>query len=501
MMAPQVGIDMVELSRVQAAMKKHRGFVKRVLSAAEYRVFTTFSHEVRQVEYVAGRWAAKEALSKALGTGIGKNLPMNAITVLNDEKNKPYLAAFPNDAKFTASISLTHTQTLAAATVTLVPKEGELAMVEGLHRNTHALVDLAAIRQNIKTFKQLQPNKQIYAVVKANAYGHGLVAVAKTAAKAGVSGFCVAIIDEGIALRKAGINQPIVVLGVNPASQAPVLAKYQLGVAVGSLEFLQAASHELKNAQQKLLVHFALDSGMGRLGFTDGAKVAQASQWVKNHADVMTLAGVFTHFATADSQDDTYFNHQVKTFKQLFDNVSPKPKLISIDNTAAGLWHPEVGGNVVRLGIGMYGLNPSGTELSLPRPLVPALSWHSELAFVKQITQPTGIGYGKTYTAKPGQWIGTVPCGYADGFMRCMQGFKVLVDGKPCPIVGRVCMDQFMVLLPEKMPTGTPVVMLGKQGQAKITAEDVAAWANTINYEIITSISSRVPRIYRHQDE
>lgn len=486
-----IGIDQIELERIERANARSAHFAKRVLTPAEYAHFQTLSSK-RAIEYLAGRFSAKEAFSKAFATGIGSQVHFQDLTLLNDALGKPYFAKYPRQHELRALVSLTHTQTAATTIVQLEQIEGEQAMVEGTHRPTVAHVDLGAIKANLATAKQLQPGKQIFAVVKANAYGHGLVPVAQAAHEAGVSGFCVAIIDEGVALRQAGLTEPILVLGVNYATEAVYMAHHNLTATVGSVDFLRAAAPELAAANVKLPVYLALDSGMGRLGFTDPQAVSRACAFLAQHSDQFELVGVFTHFATADSADTTYFEHQVAQFKELLAAVTPKPPVISVDNTAAALWHPEIGGTAVRFGIGLYGLNPSGTDLKLPQPLRRALTWKSALAFVKQVPKASGIGYGKTYTTKESEWIGTVPCGYADGWRRNLQGFTVKVGDAMCPIVGRICMDQFMVRLPHKMAVGTPVTLIGDG----ITAEQVATAAGTINYEVLTSISSRVARKY-----
>lgn len=372
-----------------------------------------------------------------------------------------------------------------------------LIMVEGNHRNTKAVIDLKKIENNILAErKRMMQGQKIFAVVKANAYGHGIVPVAQAAQKAGVSGFCVAIIDEALALRAAGLDETILVLGVTPATQAGLLARKRISVAVGDLAYLQAALSNLKDTDQKLRIHLALDTGMGRIGFRNKKDLEKALSFLNNNQDKFNFEGVFTHFATADSADEKYYEKQIAAFKSLISVVKKRPRYVHVSNSAAALWHRECGGNVIRFGITMYGLNPSGEELRLPDGFKPALTLSSEVSAVKKINKGDSVGYGKTYTAAGSEWIATIPIGYADGWPRCMQGFKILIEGQYCEIVGRVCMDQIMVKIPYQVKVGTEVTLIGENHGEKISAVDVAKYAKTINYEILCGISERVQRKY-----
>lgn len=371
-------------------------------------------------------------------------------------------------------------------------------MVIGRHRNTRAIISLEAIKHNVATqISKLKDGQSLFAVVKANAYGHGMIPVAKAAKEAGANGFCVAIIDEGIALRESGIKDPILILGVNPASEAVCMAKHDLSVAVGTLEFLTEAQKLLQEEKQRLKIHLALDTGMGRIGFRNTEDLKEAVDFIEKHSDQLKCEGVFTHFSTADSKGPAYFEKQSQKFDELVGVLKKKPKYIHQANSATALWHPNFEGNLVRMGISMYGLNPSGDMIDETWNLEPALSLESELVAVKEVEAGSSIGYGATYTSSQSEWIGTVPIGYADGWLRRMQGFKVLIDGQYCEIVGRVCMDQFMVRLPKKYDLGTKVTLIGENNGKVITAQDVANYADTIHYEIMCNITERVPRIYK----
>ena len=368
-------------------------------------------------------------------------------------------------------------------------------MVVGIHRNAKAVIDLDAIKHNIEIEKKrMRDDQKLFAVVKANAYGHGMIEVARTAKEAGANGFCVAIIDEGIELRNAGFDDLVLILGVCPAEQSNVIAANDLSVAVGDLDFLENANPLLKAQGLKLKVHLAFDTGMGRIGFVNGEKVHEAEAFMKENSDQFEFEGIFTHFACADTKDDSYYKKQLEKFNELKDALDDLPPYVHVANSAASMWHDDCGGNAVRYGITMYGLNPSGRELELPCEIKPAFTLESELVSVRLLEPGTGIGYGKTYTVDEPQWIGTVPLGYADGWLRRMQGFKVLINGEYCQSVGRVCMDQFMVRLPYEMEKGTKVTLIGENGGKRITAQDVADYADTIHYEILCSVSERVPR-------
>lgn len=372
-------------------------------------------------------------------------------------------------------------------------------MIIGNHRTTHATIDLGAIKHNLKVERQrMDPGQALFAVVKADAYSHGLIPVAVAAQDFGVDGFCVAVVDEGIALRENGILRPILILGASLADEAPYMAKYDLSTAVSNLEFLQKAQPLLESQNLKLKVHLALDTGMGRIGFRDSEKLTQAISYLHQYSNQFDFEGIFTHFSTADSADDAYFNYQLERFHELMKVVHKRPRYVHVANSAASIWHKQCGGNMIRLGISMYGLNPSGTEVKLPQDveLEPAFELSSQLVNVKQINAGDSISYGTTYTASQDEWIGTVPVGYADGWLRRMQGSTVLVEGQECEIVGRICMDQMMIRLPYSMPLGTEVTLIGKNGGKQKTIQEVADYAGTINYEILCSIGQRVPRVY-----
>ncbi|MCO6533492.1 alanine racemase [Lactobacillus sp.] len=374
-------------------------------------------------------------------------------------------------------------------------------MVPGIHRPAAVYVDLSAIKQNIEQeLNHLEPGQKLFAVIKANAYGHGAVKVAQLAAKNGVSGFCVAILDEALELRRAGITQPILVLGVTPEEYVTLAAKNDISLTVPDFEWLNTADQELNNNGLQLKIHLAVDSGMGRIGFSEDEEFLQANDFLLDNPH-FEVEGLFTHFASADSSDDTYFKTQVERFQHLKSLLKVKPKWIHVDNTAASIYGKKVHSDLVRFGIGLYGLNPSSNPSTPDLPaqirLKPALSLESELVQVHTIHKGQGVGYGSTYIADCDQIIGTIPLGYADGFIRKFQGFKIQVGDEYCPIVGRICMDQLMVRLPYEMPTKTKVVLISNDPTAPNNIKAAADYVDSIHYEVACLLDDRLPRIYR----
>ena len=373
-------------------------------------------------------------------------------------------------------------------------------MIAGIHRPAVVRVNLGAIKQNIDNeMKHLRPGQKLFAVVKANGYGHGAVPVAKVAEKAGASGFCVAILDEGLELRKADIVKPILVLGVVSPEYAPIAAVNDISLTVPNLEWLKQAEKYLKKENLQLKIHLGIDSGMGRIGFSEDDEFIAANKFLEKN-DSFFVEGMFTHFASADSRDDNYFKKQVAKFKHMEDLLTVHPKWIHVANTAASIFDKDIHSDLVRFGIGIYGLNPSSNpdspNLKADIALKPALSFVSELTHVKTIHKGDGVGYGSTFVADHDTIIGTVPVGYADGWIRKFQGFKVKVGDQYCPIVGRVCMDQFMVEMPEKMPVGTKVVLISDNPNDPNNIKAAADYVDTIHYEVACLLSDRLPREY-----
>lgn len=373
-------------------------------------------------------------------------------------------------------------------------------MTIGWHRPTRAVVRLQAITNNVaQEVARLTDDTELFAVVKADGYGHGAIATAQAAVKGGATGFCVALLDEAIELRQAGFMEPILILSVVAPVYAPLLIEYDLAVTVASCAWLAEAEQYLEEpVSNALRVHLKVDTGMGRIGFTTLAELEQAIAYLRASA-FLNWEGLFTHFATADAADQKHYLLQVERFQQLLTALPELPRYIHTSNSAAALWHQPLG-NMIRFGVAMYGLNPSGTALAETYSLEPALSLESQLIQVKQVAKGETIGYGATYVAQKDEWIGTLPIGYADGWLRNMQGFSVLVNGQFCEIVGRVCMDQCMIRLPADIQVGTKVTLIGTNGSHTILMQDVADFQGTIHYEVACTLSHRIPRIYREEE-
>lgn len=371
-------------------------------------------------------------------------------------------------------------------------------MISGLHRHTVAMIEKEAIFDNIQNeLESLSHEEELFAVVKANGYGHGAVAVAEIAKDAGATGFCVAIIDEALELREAGLKEPILILGLVDIRYVAILAEKNISVTVSSTSWLEQAQQKLADTPIKrpLNIHLAVDSGMGRIGFTNKAEVKQAEAFLKN-ATHLNFEGIFTHFATADQENIDYFHQQAAKFNDILSVIQEKPRYVHTANSATALWHKETASNLVRFGVAMYGLNPSGEALKPPYQLRPALKLVTEVIHIKQMHQGDKVSYGATYEATEGEWIATLPIGYADGWLRKLQGMHVLVNGKQAEIVGRICMDQCMIRLDEPVPVGTEVTLIGKDGEYEVTVQNIANRLATINYEVVCGLTYRVPRIY-----
>lgn len=367
------------------------------------------------------------------------------------------------------------------------------------YRDTWVEVDLNCIYENVQNMKKHLPaDVAIIAVVKANAYGHGAYQVAKTALKAGASCLAVALLDEALELRKQGIDAPILILGWVRPEDVQIAAEHNITLTVFQLDWLVKAKEFLKE-DQSVTFHLKVDTGMGRIGVREQSEADEIIDFILEHPE-FKMTGVFTHFATADELDVTYFQMQYTRFLTSLHWL--KDRQINVEtvhcaNSATGLRFPDKVFNAVRLGISMYGLTPS-LEIKdvLPFPLKEAFSLKSKLVHVKQIGPGERVSYGGTYKSNENEWIGTVPIGYADGWIRKLKSAEVLVNGERCPIVGRICMDQMMIRLEKEVPVGTEVTLIGRQLHGEISIDEIAKLLDTINYEIPCMISPRVPRTY-----
>ncbi|MDG5787944.1 alanine racemase [Evansella sp. AB-P1] len=368
------------------------------------------------------------------------------------------------------------------------------------YRDTWAEINIDAIQENITQLKGILPKEvQVMAAVKANGYGHGAVDVAYGALDAGATYLGVAILDEALVLRDAGIDAPILVLGYVRPENVTIAAEKNIAVTIFQEEWVKEAANFLKNDKSKVTCHVKLDTGMGRIGIRTEEEGYALIDTLKKYPN-FEVEGIYTHYATADELETSYLKAQQRQFKAMIDSFEAKWSssipLKHCGNSATALRFGDQCYNMVRFGISMYGLAPS-EEIKdiLPFRLKEAFSLHSRITHVKELHEGCGISYGAEYKTTEGEWIGTVPIGYADGWIRMNRPGDVLVNGERAPIVGRICMDQMMISLKKKVPIGTKVTLIGKQKEEYIPVDEVANRLQTINYEIPCVISYRVPRV------
>jgi alanine racemase len=375
--------------------------------------------------------------------------------------------------------------------------------MQSLLRPTRAEINLDNLRHNLRQFRRHLPSAtRIMAVVKADAYGHGAVEIARQALTEGAEFLGVALVEEGIHLRRAGLMAPILVFGSPPPELVPLFFEYHLIPTVYSLDLARRFSAEARQRGENISLHVKVDTGMGRVGIfppEDAVTFLTALQALPG----LRVEGIYTHLAAADEKDRRYTERQLSIFARLLGTLEERglcPPLKHAANSAAAMLYPAAWLDMVRLGISMYGHYPS-QEVAWPLDLKPLLTLKSVIAFLKEVPPGTSISYGRTYTTGEKARIASIPLGYADGYNRRLsnRGF-VLVRGQRVPVVGRVCMDQFLVRV-DAVPgvaAGDEVVLVGRQGEEEIPAEDIAALLGTINYEVLCAISARVPRVYRY---
>ena len=359
-------------------------------------------------------------------------------------------------------------------------------------------IDLEQIKNNVEVYKKsLSFNGKIIAIVKANAYGHGAVAVSKELQKIGVDFFAVSNLDEAIELRLAGIKGEIIILGYTPTNCYKELIKYDLIQTLISEEY---ADKLWDVAKSHIKVHFAIDTGMNRIGLKANDK-ATCINVIRKNSKRFNLLGIFTHLCVADSnsiENKEFTRLQIEKFERIADSLSDlNLKHVHCLNSAGGLYSHAKYNQFVRLGIVMYGLKPDYENI-LPNGIEPALTWKSVVSMVKTIDIGETVGYGRSFKATKKTVVATIPTGYADGYSRDLsnKGY-VLINGKKAPVIGRVCMDQITVDVTniDKVELGSEVVLLGKSGNEQITADDMANLIGTIGYEIICNITQRVGQI------
>jgi alanine racemase len=375
-------------------------------------------------------------------------------------------------------------------------------MNHSFYRDTYIEVDLDSIQHNVAQFRRILPSSiNILVAVKADAYGHGAIPVSHAALSAGATHLGVAFVDEGIQLRKATIQAPILIFGYTPPHAIKKALFYNLTLTVYDEMHIRLISDAAKKLGLVAKVHLKVDTGMGRLGIEPSRAISFINQ-VEKDSNV-EIEGIYTHFATSDDLESPYFEQQMEQFESLLQQLHFEGIQIPIRhsvNSAGALRIERTKSNLVRIGISLYGFQDipcSDVELR------PVLSLKSKISQLKQPSKGSGVSYGKTYTTMGGEWIATIPIGYADGIPRQLSNLGVaLVNGVRVPFVGRVCMDQLMLDVTKAMPVavGDEVVFIGAQGNEQITPYEIAKQLNTIHYEVITRLGARLPRLY-YQNE
>ena len=366
-------------------------------------------------------------------------------------------------------------------------------------RPTVAEIDLSAIAHNIRAIKERVHPARVMAVVKADGYGHGAAAISRAAIENGASCLGVALVEEGIALRRQGFLEPILVFGGIFEEQLLDVVNYKLEVTVYTEQLAREASKLARALQQPIRVHIKVDTGMGRVG-VEWQNALNFIRQVKK-LDGIDLHGLYTHFATSDERDKAYANNQFARFKQVIHQLENENIQIPVKhaaNSGAILDLPETYLDLVRPGVMMYGYYPSNetTESILIKP---AMTLKSRVIYVKQVPENTSISYGRKYITSKATKIATIPLGYADGYNRLLTNrAQVTIRGKKFPLVGRVCMDLIHVDigLESEIQVGDEVILFGKPGENAFTVYEICKLIETIPYEVTCWISGRVPRVY-----
>ena len=365
-------------------------------------------------------------------------------------------------------------------------------------RATRATIDLAALRHNVAVLAEQAGTLQLWAVVKANAYGHGAVQCAQAALAAGAHGLCVALTQEAVELRTAGIDAPIMVLSEQPVSDAPILVAHRVVCVAYNEHYIAALASAAATQAERTLVHLKIDTGMHRVGVTPAAAVARA-QMIANSKHLV-LDGVMTHLATADDPAHSATMQQVAAFNDAVRDiraVAPDLQHVHVANSAATLRALGLDCTLVRAGIALYGLQPGAGVASLVAGLQPVMALRSRVLHVQRLAAGQGVSYGLRTVLDRDSTIATLPLGYADGIARraWQTSARVLVGGRARRIVGVVTMDQMMVDCgDDAVAVGDEAVIFGTQSQQSITVDDWAAALDTISYEVVCAISPRVPR-------
>lgn len=373
--------------------------------------------------------------------------------------------------------------------------------MDKIMRPVWAEIDLDIIANNMRNIKNLAGDKEVMAVVKADCYGHGALDVVPTLLENGASRLGVAMLTEAIELRNNNVTAPIMILGYTPSYLGEELINYDIEQTIYDLDYAKELSSLALSVNKKAKVHIALDTGMGRIGFLP------TDESFKTICDICALegldvVGIFTHFSSADEKDKSYteqqFNH-ISNFINKLSEVGINIPLKHASNSGAIIDMPNTYLDAVRAGIILYGYYPSNEVNKENLSIKPALTLKARVAHVKEVDKDIYIGYNRTFKTERKSIIATIPIGYADGYIRKLKyNAKVIVNGKLAPIVGNICMDQFMIDVTdiENVKSGDEVILLGETNNIKFNADDLAKCADSINYEILCLLKNRVPRAY-----
>ncbi|MCW8813921.1 MAG: alanine racemase [Ignavibacteriaceae bacterium] len=369
--------------------------------------------------------------------------------------------------------------------------------IDEIVRPTRVEVDLKILAENFNKVRK-HVGCKIMPILKANAYGHGLVRVAQLYEELKTDYLGVAVVEEGILLREMGIKMPILVLGGVWGNQIPLFLKHNLAITASSIDKLKQIDDTSAQMKIKAKVHLKIDTGMERLGVHhyNAEKFLDAAYNFKN----IMVEGIYSHFANSESSDLTHTLLQLERFNgvlEFYNKRSINPPIRHISNSGAILQLPEANLDMVRPGILLFGVYPSD-KLKKTVPVEPALTWRSLVVYFKVIKAGNAVGYGLTYKPDHNIRAVTIPVGYGDGYFRSLSNKAVvMIHSKKYPVIGNVSMDQIVVNIEnDSAYNGDEVILLGSDGKNSITAEDLAGWAGTIPYEILTNINTRVPRIY-----
>jgi alanine racemase len=365
-----------------------------------------------------------------------------------------------------------------------------------------ARVDLNAIRHNLLEVRnKLQKNTKLMVIIKADAYGHGAVPIARVLDEDGIDAYGVAIIEEAIELREAGIKKPILVLGYTPKEQYSLVVAYDVTQTVFQFEMAEALAVEAVQQGKTAKIHIKIDTGMSRIGYSDTKESVEEIKRISLLKGI-EIEGLFTHFAKADETDKASAQDQLKRFLAFSEQLEKEHIRIPIrhaSNSAGIIDLKDAELNMVRCGIATYGIYPSDEVDHAEVSLIPAMEIISHVIYVKDVEEGVGVSYGATYITKRKTRVATIPVGYADGYSRNLSNLgKVIIRGQYAPIIGRICMDQFMVDVTDikEVQQGDRVTLLGRDGDSYISVEELSEWSHSFPYELVCTVGKRIPRVY-----